>query len=178
MFSLKYSRNVNIHKNTHTFLKTSSATVNTFINHLYSHWIKTTRMAELGIGTRQSVQYLSLSARWVWETASVSTRTRTCRAAVSRKRPSIACRWSFAAVETTTSRTGSRSSGSITDTWTSPPKTWRSEWMARRGRLKVKGTRNCEREWAALIRRADRESEEWINSRDKSTSVLKGQAVY
>lgn len=58
----------------------------------------------------------SLLWRWAWGMASASTRTQTPRAAVSRNRTSIASRWSFSAVETMTSRTGLRSSGSATAT--------------------------------------------------------------
>lgn len=71
----------------------------------------------------------SLQFRWVWETASVSTRTQTCQDAVFKRRPSIVCKWSFAAVETTTSKTGLKFSGSTTDIWISPPKKSRSESM-------------------------------------------------
>lgn len=106
--------------------------------------------------------YSLCTARWAWGMVFVSTRTQTCRAAVSRKKPSIVCRWSFAVAETTISRTGLRFSGSATDTWTSPPRMSRSEWIMLQELKHVVELEimNCEAE-TGLMRRC-------INNREKS----------
>lgn len=133
-------------------------------------WVKKTHQLHSFSGKSGKTSNISFmaffSVRWAWKTASASTRTQMCRAAVSRRRPSIVCRWSFAAAETTTSRTGLRFSGSITDTWTSPPKKSRSEWITRWSRLWGEGMTNYEREWPGLImaiqKKDDQESEDWM----------------
>lgn len=109
------------------------------------------------------------NVRWDWGMGSASTRTQTCPAAVFKRRPLIVCRWSSAAVETTTSRTGLRFSGSAIDIWTSPPRTSRSEWMM----IHRKKEKNDEG-YTAKRSKENRGLHEWEISR---FHIQKGQTI-